>query len=115
MYTYRAKIVSVYDGDTVTALVDLGFRINMEIKIRLSRINAPEIRGPQRPQGLVARDFLRELILGKTVTIMTQKDRKEKYGRYLAEIYLDDPSELFFIHCVNDIMIESGNAKQYEG
>ena len=114
MYTYEAKIISVYDGDTVTALVDLGFHVKLEMKLRLAGIDAPEVRGPERPKGLASRDFLRKLILGKTVTIITKKDSQEKYGRYLANIYLDKPSELFFTRCVNDIMIESGNAYEYE-
>jgi micrococcal nuclease len=43
-YFYKAKIISVYDGDTVTAVIDLGFEITKKIKIRLYGINAPEIR-----------------------------------------------------------------------
>jgi micrococcal nuclease len=58
MYTYRAKIISVYDGDTVTALVDLGFGITNKIKIRLKGINTPEVRGAERPEGIVSRDYL---------------------------------------------------------
>jgi micrococcal nuclease len=114
MYTYRAKIISVYDGDTVTALVDLGFHVKMEMKLRLAGIDAPEVRGPERPQGLVARDFLRKLILGKTVTIITKKDRQEKYGRYLAEIYLDELPYLFHTNLVNEIMVMAGYAYEYE-
>jgi micrococcal nuclease len=88
MYTYKATIVDVYDGDTVTAVVDLGFRINFTIKIRLAGINTPEIRGVERPQGLISKQRLEELILNKKVILHTQKDRQEKFGRWLGVIYL---------------------------
>ena len=90
LYTYNAKITSVYDGDTVTADVDLGFHIwAAGEKLRLHRINAPEVRGAERPQGLISRDWLREKLVGKDVLIRTIKDKKGKYGRYLVEIFLN--------------------------
>ena len=52
MYLYRATITSVYDGDTCTADVDIGFKVTVRgEKIRLARINAPEIRGANRKAG----------------------------------------------------------------
>ncbi len=89
-YLYKAVISSVYDGDTVTADIDLGFHVWIhDEKLRLSRINAPEVRGKERPEGLISRDWLREKIQGKAVVIKTVKDKKGKYGRYLIEIILD--------------------------
>ena len=90
MYEQNAKIISIYDGDTVTAEVDLGFNVTITEKFRLVRINAPEVRGEEREDGLKSRDRLRELILNKNVIIKTLKDRKGKYGRYLAEIYIHE-------------------------
>lgn len=110
MYTYRATILDVYDGDTVTALVDLGFRISFEIKIRLSGIDTPELRGADRPQGLIARDRLRELILGREVILEIEKDKQEKFGRWLGTIYLNQPGENI---SVNEILIKEGLAIVY--
>jgi micrococcal nuclease len=85
MYEYKAIITSVYDGDTITADIDLGFGIwAKNQKIRMYKINAPEIRGASREQGLISRDYLRSLILGKEVILKTYKDSKEKYGRWLG-------------------------------
>ncbi|MCB0287156.1 MAG: nuclease, partial [Calditrichaeota bacterium] len=62
-YHYQAIVTSVYDGDTCTVDIDLGFSMWIKgEKLRLFRINAPEIRGAEREKGLVSRDFLRELI-----------------------------------------------------
>lgn len=61
MYEYRAFVRKVYDGDTVTVDIDLGFDVVLQKqKIRLLRINAPEVRGEQRQEGLKSRDALRE-------------------------------------------------------
>ena len=61
LYYYRAVVVSVYDGDTCTVDIDLGLNTWVRgEKLRLYRINAPELRGPERPEGLKSRDFLRE-------------------------------------------------------
>lgn len=106
-YFYKAKIISVYDGDTVTAVMDLGFNITNKIKIRLHGINAPEIRGKQRPEGLKSRDYLRSLILDKDVIIQTLKDKKGKYGRYIGIIHLEDKN-------INELLVESGHAEKKE-
>lgn len=74
MYQYKAEIIDVYDGDTVTAVVDLGFLHFQEMKLRLYGIDTPELRGEEREQGLVVRDILRGLILDKEVEIHSYKD-----------------------------------------
>ncbi len=107
MYEYRAFVRKVYDGDTITVDFDLGFDIMLKNqKIRLSRINTPEIRGKERQEGLKSRDALREKISNKWVTIKTQKDKKGKYGRWLGEVWLDDT-------CMNDWLLQEGYASLY--
>lgn len=90
MYEYKALIIKVYDGDTVTAQIDCGFGISFVENIRLYGLNTPEIRGEERPEGLISRDRLRERILNKEVIIKTIKDKKGKYGRYIGTIYLEE-------------------------
>ena len=105
MYEYKAKIIKVYDGDTVTALIDLGFNVSVTEKIRLYGLNTPEVRGEERSNGLISRDKLRDRILGKEVVIKTRKDKKGKYGRYIAEIYLEDEN-------INEWLISEGLAER---
>jgi len=89
LYFYEAVIISVYDGDTVTANIDLGLNIWIHnAKLRLYGIDTPELRGDTRAKGLQARDRLRELVLGKEVIIQTHKDKTGKFGRYLATIWV---------------------------
>lgn len=109
LYFYRAKVVSVYDGDTCRVDIDLGFNTFLRReKIRLSGINAPELRGEEREAGLRSRDFLRGLINGKSVYLETEKDRKGKYGRYLGTIWVKDESGTYIN--VNEKLVEEGYA-----
>jgi len=107
MYEYKAKVIKVYDGDTITVLADLGFKVTIKQTIRLYGLNTPEIRGEERPDGLISRDRLRERILDMDVVIKTMKDKKGKYGRYIAEIYLEDEN-------INEWLITEGLAKRRE-
>lgn len=110
MYEYSATVISVYDGDTITVSVDLGFHISQTMSVRLARINSPE--------GLEARDYLRSILpVGTRVTLVTHKDGREKYGRYLADVYLDELecwSEPNLFKCVNDMMVTKGFAQLKE-
>lgn len=104
MYQYNAKVVSVYDGDTLRADIDLGFSTWVRgVDIRLHGINAPEMHGDTKVAGTKARDALRELVLGKEVVIDTFKDKVEKYGRYLAKVTCAGV-------CANQLLVDQGLA-----
>lgn len=110
LYHYRARVTAVYDGDTCTVDIDLGLStwIRGE-KVRLNRINAPEMRGADKPKGEKARDFLRGLVLDKDVLLQTIKDEREKYGRYLGELWLVPASGP--ATNVNDAMVAAGHGR----
>jgi len=110
LYHYKANVIKVYDGDTITVNIDLGLNVIFrKVRIRLARINAPELRGEERSEGIKSRDFLRKMILNKEITLQTIKDRKGKYGRYLGEVWIRD-KENNLIN-VNDLLVEKGFAK----
>lgn len=111
MYEYRATIMRVVDGDTVHADVDLGFDIRVRMKFRLTGINAPELN---TDAGKMARAHLIDLLgmppegMGQPVMLVrTEKDRQEKYGRYLATLLLPDGTS------VNQRMVADGFAAVY--
>lgn len=89
----KARMVNVVDGDTMDFLVDLGFHTTKKIRVRLKGIDTPEIFHPSHPServhGIGARDFVVKHYHGKNGTLITYKDRKGKYGRYLAEFWVD--------------------------
>lgn len=113
-YVYPGEVLRVVDGDTVNVRLilidtDLGFnavtRLTHDIKLRLGGINAPEM---STQEGKNAKQYLSSIIApGTQCIVYTVKDRTEKYGRYLAWIYIDNNV------CVNDLMISSGNATEY--
>ena len=111
LYTYRAVVNRIYDGDTITVDIDLGFGIVMKDQvIRLLGIDTPEIRGEERPQGIMSRSFVEQRIpVGTRIMIKTIKDKKEKYGRYLGTIFYGET-----LANLNEELLASGHADVYE-
>ena len=109
MYEYRAFVRKVYDGDTITVDIDLGFDVILKNqKIRLSKINTPEVRGKSREEGIKVRNIVRERISNKWVIIKTTKDKKGKYGRWLGTVY-----EYGVEESLNDWLLNEGHAVKY--
>lgn len=107
MYTYKAIVTSVYDADTFKCDIDLGFGIiYKDQKIRLAGINAPEIKGETNSEGIKSRDALRSKILNKEIILTTRKDDKEKFGRYLGIVTVNDEN-------INDWLVKNKFAVVY--
>lgn len=110
LYHYRALVTEVHDGDTCTVDIDLGLSMWVHgERVRLHRINAPELKGDERPLGEKAREALKALVLGKQVVLQTLKDEREKYGRYLGEIWLEQDGKKPLN--VNDALVRAKHAK----
>lgn len=103
MFTYRATVYNIVDGDTIDVEVDLGFKIYTKQRIRLNRIDTPE-RGDIGFKEATNR--LKELILDKEIQLTTTK--VSKWGYYLGDIYINDQN-------INQIMLNEGLAKSYNG
>ena len=109
LYFYKGVITGVYDGDTVTVSFDLGMSIKRDgLKIRLYGIDAPELRGKTLVKARESRDFLRSKVLNKSIIIQTIRDKKGKYGRYLANIWSEDQDGSW--RSINDLMVSEGYA-----
>lgn len=115
MYEYKAIIKKVYDGDTITVDIDLGFGVWLQKQsIRLYGINTPEIRGEERPAGLTSKDALLKWIpLESEIILRTHKDSKEKYGRWLGEILVPDEVNRGQLVNVNEELVKGGYAVKY--
>lgn len=113
LYNYRAKVISVYDGDTIRVDIDLGLKTWVKNEpLRFARIDAPEVRGSDKEKGKASRDFLRSKIMDHDIIVETMRDEKGKYGRYIAEIWLKEEDDYTNI---NDLLVEEGHAiyKEY--
>jgi len=114
MYEYQARILRVVDGDTLDVEISLGFEIYKRERLRLNRINTPEVRGADAARGKQASRRVEALApVGSTVLIRTIKDSQEKYGRYLAEVFIEQPGT----HTLNlnDALVSEGLAVAYDG
>ena len=116
MYEYYVrKVENVVDGDTIDVLIDLGFDILFQSRVRLAGIDTPESRTKDKAEkalGLESKEYLKKRIMSaKNVVIKTEKmDSSEKYGRILGWIYLDGEG-----NSINTEMIEKGYAWGYLG
>lgn len=107
MYTYKALVTSVYDADTFRCDIDLGFGVIFKNQsIRMLGINAFEIRGEDNVKGIKSRDALRSKILNKEIILTTEKDDKEKFGRYLGTVTINDEN-------INDWLVKNKYAVVY--
>lgn len=105
---YNAKVVKVYDGDTIHIVMYYADAFNKFI-IRLMNIDTDELKSLDETKKLLAikaRDMLSSLILNKIVVV--DVDGFDKYGRLLAIIYYNGES-------INDKMIELQLGKEYHG
>lgn len=108
VYIRNATVIRVVDGDTAEFQVDLGCDININMTCRFNGINAPE---STTAAGKVSKAWLQQkLPPGTPVVIQTVADEKEKYGRYLASVYMPNATT-----SVNDELVKNGLAVPYDG
>lgn len=113
MYTYNAKVIRVIDGDTIEAMVDLGFSTWKQVTIRMHGINTPESRTKdleEKARGLAAKARLKEILKEDKNKFILQSHGVGKFGRCLGEIYLEGDLE-----SVNTQLISEGHAVEYFG
>ena len=110
------QVIKCYDADTITIATKLPFQDSpmYRLSVRLNGIDTPEIKPkktiPNRDAHITkakeARDFLSGLVLNKSIRIKFLHN--DLYGRPLVYLYQENT-------CINDLMIEKGFAKKYDG
>ena len=97
MFEYRARCVNVVDGDTQDVVVDLGFRIERQIRLRLLGVDTHETYGvshgsEEYQRGLAETEYVAQWF-GTAESewdgewpLKIQTEKRGKYGRYLATI-----------------------------
>ena len=110
----KGQVIKVYDGDTITVAAKLPYHESplYRFRVRLLGIDSPEMNGKTAEEKIAARKSqkaLESLILHKTVFIKNRG--QEKYGRILANVYIDDEEMLF----VNKWLIDNKYAIPYDG
>lgn len=93
-FQYRILALgNVYDGDTLTLLIDLGFRLQKNLRVRIVGVNTPEVNGQEKNAGIIVRDAVRtelqEAWAFSTLLYYSSTDA-DKYGRALGDVWLGD-------------------------
>lgn len=115
MYEYRATVLNVVDGDTIDLKIDLGLHIFHQTRCRLLGVNTPETNSKDelvRTKAAAAKAFVVARVTNKVLTIRTQKDKTEKYGRYLVDVYYDNMGVSTHL---NAELLDAGLAVSYNG
>ena len=113
MYHYKCTLDRVVDGDTIDAIIDLGFNITIKKRIRLYGIDAPETRTRdkvEKSKGIISKMRLIQLLEDNNNIFMLRSVEAGKYGRCIGILYLDELET----KSVNTILIEEGLADPYE-
>lgn len=84
--TRAGIIVNVHDGDTFDIEIDLLFDVKRNIKLRLARVNTPEVFGDQRPQGLNSKEFVESNFLNQKINVIDKGI--DTFRRNLGEVYV---------------------------
>jgi len=104
LYYYNAYLYKVLDGDTVTAVVDLGFGFVTSQVLRLRGIDAPEMKTAGGEEARKALEKMLGIADGKTgVLVLIKTAKSDKYDRYLADIWVEGVY-------VNQELVDKGHA-----
>jgi len=118
-YIYRGKLERVVDGDTIDALIDVGFDIWIKKRIRYSGIDTWESRTrdlAEKAKGLEAKARNKELLMevsSKSGYFRLKSYGVGKYGRVLGEIFIEDSEGKQYN--INKTLISEGHAYVYDG
>ena len=109
---YPANVERIIDGDTIVVDLYLGLGVILDYQyLRFYGIDAWETRGEERPKGLLAKEFLIELLEHGQVIIEIRPEwgsrGKGKYGRWLAVIYIAETGMN-----VNELLVSEGHAER---
>lgn len=118
-YCYKAKLERVIDGDTIDALIDLGFNTWVRKRIRYMGLDTWESRTrnlEEKKKGLAAKERNRQLLeeeSEKSGYFRVKSHGVGKYGRVLGEIFIKNKEGLSIN--VNETLKTEGHAYEYFG
>lgn len=87
-YIRKIKVLKVIDGDTIEGIVDLGYYVTTKQRIRLSRIDTPELNDPNpdvRVKAIMAKSYA-ETWLSREPEYFIRSEKSDSFGRWLGEI-----------------------------
>ncbi|NBV06065.1 MAG: DUF1016 family protein [Proteobacteria bacterium] len=89
LHTYKAFLDKVVDGDTLHVTLDLGFKIEHKVILRLAKINAAEIDSDAGKKSAAAVTK----ILQNVKFLIVKTNKTDVYGRYVADVFFDESAK----------------------
>lgn len=90
--TRPAQVVHVIDGDSFDVIIDMGLDVHIKQRIRLARVNTPELRSPIPDERALAQSaflfVVHAIESADHITIMTFQER-DPWGRLIADLQVD--------------------------
>ncbi len=112
LYHRKCFVERVYDGDTITVMLDKGMNDFTKNKsVRLFGIDTPERRGAEKEFGDEIGQVVRDLLLAKWIKVITHRDKTGKYGRLLGTVYYLDHNDE--VQNLNEQLLDWGFATPY--
>ena len=115
MYEYKAEVINVVNGDTIDVMIDLGLNAYRAERVRLARVDVPNIRGKEKEKGLKAKEFVENVL--KDYPFVIIRTEKGKHGKYVAEVYFPDvkgDGTYSLKRSLSNLLLETGRAKLYQ-
>ena len=110
-WVFPAQLTRVVDGDTLDIVCDQGMHSRRIERLRLLRVNAPEMRTTTYEAGHAAKAYVEAWMAEGAIgdwPYVVETHKSDVFGRYLAEVWrLSDGANL------SDALLDSGNAVAY--
>ena len=110
LYAYKAQLDRVVDGDTVDAMIDLGFGVWVKKRIRFMGVDTWESRTrnkAEKKRGLKAKAYTKDMLEADKGLFTVKSHGVGKYGRVLGIIWVKEEN-------INERMVNEGYATKYD-
>lgn len=107
--TLHGRVIRVVDGDTIKVLLEPG----RYETVRYIGVDTPESVKPDTPVQCFAKQasaFNERLVQGREVRLQVGRERRDRYGRLLAYVYVTGDRPVF----VNAALVRGGYARTLE-
>ena len=113
MWDYRASVSKVIDGDTLDLIIDVGFHMTTKQRVRLLWVDTPEMRGPEREDGKVAKLFVENWVDEHSKSLwpfVVHTEKDDAFGRWLCDLLPVDTLG----QSLSSTLLNAGQAELYK-
>lgn len=115
-YLWVAYVQRVIDGDTIVVIAETLPGSRTQFNVRLDGVDTPEMRGKERPQGIISTRFVRSELAQYEFVVLESYGDYSIGNRLVGDILYgaDSPSEVVERgHRLSNVIISGGYGKKY--